>query len=148
MIIAWHTFETTLEASSSLYIIQLNFIFKFRLGTVGRAADRARAREKLFFQFSRGSALNLHHAAMIRYFLTISGENRIINNRDCRWTATVPGEKWHGELISQPRWLNRRWISHNLRREMWATLFSNCGRDCRDALASRRRQCATEPHIN
>lgn len=130
-------------------IIALHHSIEFHFQVQPRnswAGGWASEREKLFFQFSR-VLLGVHHAAMIRYFLTISGENRIINRRDCRWTATV-GWEMAQKVISQPRWLSRRRISHNLRRETWATLFSNRGRDCHAALASRRRQCTPEPHIN
>lgn len=131
-------------------IIALHHSIEFHFQVQPRnswAGDWARVREKLFFRFSR-VLLGVHHAATIRYFLTISGENRIINRRDCRWTATA-GVRNGTQNLSASRADSVDAESLRIRGKRCGRLcFWNRGRDCHDAIASRRRQCTTEPHIN
>lgn len=145
MIIAWHTFETTLAASSSPFT---SFNWEhFQVQTRNSSAGGcARAREKLFSQFSRvllGRAPCGDDSILFDYFWGESNHKSSGLPMNFDWLV-----RNGAQLISQPCWVGRRRNSHNPRRKMWATLFSSRGRDCHDALARERRRCTTEPHIN
>lgn len=97
--------------------------FHFQVQTRNSWAGGWAREKKVVFPILSGSARRApcgDDSILFDYFWRESNHksSRLPMNCDGR------GEKWHTELISEPRWLSRRWISQNPRREMWATLFS------------------------